>query len=65
VFTNNLNSFQNLDLDVPELRGKITTTENVAVFVWQNLSQVMPDPSILFRVVIHETQKNAVIYEGE
>lgn len=58
---------KNLDLDVPELKGKITTTENLAVFVWQKLHEVMltEHASLLFRVEIQETPKNTVIYEGE
>ncbi|MGH0134498.1 UNVERIFIED_CONTAM: hypothetical protein FKN15_056923 [Acipenser sinensis] len=41
-----------------------STTENVAVFIWDNLLKFLP-PNSLYEVKIHETDKNIVVYRGE
>jgi 6-pyruvoyl-tetrahydropterin synthase len=45
-----------------------STTENVAVFIWQQMSRVMegqlPDGARLAKVKIHETDNNIVVYRG-
>lgn len=41
-----------------------STTENVAVFIWHNLSKRMNRPELLYEVKINETDKNSVIYRG-
>jgi len=58
---------KNLDKDVPGLRGTVTTTENLAVFIWNSLVDLMPPPvsRLLHEVVIRETDKNSVSYRGE
>eukprot|EP01125_Pyxidicula_operculata_P022309 TRINITY_DN9052_c0_g1_i1.p1 TRINITY_DN9052_c0_g1~~TRINITY_DN9052_c0_g1_i1.p1 ORF type:complete len:141 (-),score=16.59 TRINITY_DN9052_c0_g1_i1:11-433(-) len=56
---------KNLDLDVEELKGIITTTENLAVFMWNSLRKVMPNPNILYKIKIEETDNNSVVYRGE
>lgn len=43
---------------------KPSTTENVAVFIWQNLIKRMLRPDLLYEVKIHETDKNSVIFRG-
>ncbi|XP_032816923.2 6-pyruvoyl tetrahydrobiopterin synthase isoform X3 [Petromyzon marinus] len=55
---------KNLDKDVPYFKDVPSTTENVAVFVWENLRKLLPEGS-LFEVKIHETDKNVVVYRGE
>ncbi|XP_054933049.1 6-pyruvoyl tetrahydrobiopterin synthase isoform X2 [Dermacentor andersoni] len=54
---------KNLDKDVPYFEKAVSTTENVAVFVWQQLSKVLPR-KLQLRVRLHETDKNVVTYEG-
>ncbi|GLH03214.1 hypothetical protein R5R35_001855 [Gryllus longicercus] len=56
---------KNLDKDVLYFKDVVSTTENVAIFIWNNLFQMLPNPSILYEVKIHETEKNIVIYRGE
>lgn len=41
-----------------------STTENVAIFIWDNLRSVMKRPELLYEVRIEETDKNSVIYRG-
>ncbi|KAJ1965974.1 hypothetical protein GGI12_000405 [Dipsacomyces acuminosporus] len=55
---------KNLDLDIAYFRTRPSTTENLAVFIWIRLSQVMPE-GLLHKVVISETPKNKVKFTGE
>ena len=54
---------RNLNLDVPELRNTIPSTENVTVMIWRLLDGKVPGR--LKRIVLWETPRNYVTYEGE
>jgi 6-pyruvoyltetrahydropterin/6-carboxytetrahydropterin synthase len=54
---------KNLDKDIPEFEGVVSTTENLAVFIWNTLEPRLKD--LLYEVKIHETENNVVIYKGE
>jgi len=56
---------KNLDKDVPYFQNVVSTTENVAIFIWNSLKVEFEDPSILYEVKIYETDKNIIIYRGE
>nr|CAG4641324.1 EOG090X0HIM [Eulimnadia texana] len=56
---------KNLDKDVPYFEDVVSTTENLAVFIWDSLLKVLPEPRLLFEVKIFETEKNIVVYRGE
>lgn len=56
---------KNLDKDVPYFSNLVSTTENVAVFIWNNLKALLPNPAILHEVKIYETEKNIIIFRGE
>ncbi|CAH1393931.1 unnamed protein product [Nezara viridula] len=56
---------KNLDKDVPYFKNVVSTTENVVVYVWNNLKKFLEDPTLLYEVKIYETDKNVVIYRGE
>ncbi|EGG17940.1 6-pyruvoyltetrahydropterin synthase [Cavenderia fasciculata] len=49
--------------DLEPLKGIVTTTENVAVWIWGALHKKLGN--LLFEVKIEETEKNFVIYRGE
>jgi 6-pyruvoyltetrahydropterin/6-carboxytetrahydropterin synthase len=53
---------QNLNLDVPELRDVNPTTENLVVAIWAMLDGRLPGR--LRRLVLWETPRNYVEYEG-
>ncbi|NXP82669.1 PTPS synthase, partial [Ramphastos sulfuratus] len=55
---------KNLDQDVPYFAEVVSTTENVAVFIWENLKKLLP-VGILYKVTVHETEQNIVVYKGE
>ena len=53
---------KNLNLDVPFLEGKQTSTETLAVAVWEQLAPHVPG---LHEIVLRETHNNSVVYRGE
>ncbi|XP_022332182.2 6-pyruvoyl tetrahydrobiopterin synthase-like [Crassostrea virginica] len=60
---NNLDH-KNIDKDVPYFKDKVSTTENLAVYIWDELQKDLP-ANLLYEVKIHETDKNVVYYRGE
>lgn len=56
---------KNIDKDVPYFKDVVSTTENVAIYIFNELKKLMPKPDLLYEVKIHETDKNIVIYRGE
>ncbi|NXG36805.1 PTPS synthase, partial [Dromaius novaehollandiae] len=55
---------KNLDKDVPYFAEVVSTTENVAVFIWENLKKLLPTGT-LYKVKVYETDQNIVVYKGE
>uniref|UniRef100_A0A8C5EV68 6-pyruvoyl tetrahydrobiopterin synthase n=1 Tax=Gouania willdenowi TaxID=441366 RepID=A0A8C5EV68_GOUWI len=55
---------KNLDKDVPYFANVVSTTENLAVYIWDNMVKVLPTDT-LYEIKIHETDKNIVVYRGE
>ncbi|GIY04388.1 6-pyruvoyl tetrahydrobiopterin synthase [Caerostris extrusa] len=55
---------KNLDQDVPYFKEIVSTTENLSVFIWKQLSSSLPS-GMLHCVKIHETDKNVVEFYGE
>ena len=41
-----------------------STTENVAVFIWDSMVKRVP-PGMLYEIKVHETDKNVIFYRGE
>uniref|UniRef100_A0A8C5GC16 6-pyruvoyl tetrahydrobiopterin synthase n=2 Tax=Gouania willdenowi TaxID=441366 RepID=A0A8C5GC16_GOUWI len=55
---------KNLDKDVPYFANVVSTTENLSVYIWDNMVKVLPTDT-LYEIKIHETDKNIVVYRGE
>ncbi|XP_072881934.1 6-pyruvoyl tetrahydrobiopterin synthase isoform X1 [Hemitrygon akajei] len=55
---------KNLDKDVPYFANVVSTTENIAIYIWENLQKRLP-PGLLDEVKVYETKKNIVVYRGE
>lgn len=55
---------RNLNVDVPWMAGMNPTTENVVVAIWNRLSPELPAGVRLTRLVLWETPRNYVEYEG-
>lgn len=56
---------KHLDMDVEWFKTNPSTMENIAVFVWQQLTSVMTMPELLQGVKIWETDNHFAIYKGE
>lgn len=54
---------RNLDLDVPFLRGILSTAENIVVACWAQLEPALR-PATLVRLRLWETENNYVEYHG-
>jgi 6-pyruvoyltetrahydropterin/6-carboxytetrahydropterin synthase len=50
--------------DVPYFADVVSTTENVAVRIWENLQKLLP-VGVLYKVKAYETDQNIVVYKGE
>jgi len=55
---------KNLDKDLDYFKTIPSTTENLAVFIYDSLRKALPKPELLHQVKLHETDKNSVIYRG-
>ena len=57
---------KHIDEDVKEFQEKniISTTENLAIFIWNKLLEVKLPKNLLFEVKIWETEKNIMTYRG-
>ena len=55
---------RNLNVDVEWLRGVNPTTENLVVAIWRRLEGQLPEGVRLVRLVLRETPRNTVEYEG-
>ena len=54
---------RNLNLDCPEFKGIIPTTENIAVVIWNILRENLAS-HLNIEVRLSETEKNKVYYKG-
>ena len=59
----NLIDHKNFNLDVPFMRGRIPTSENIIVAFWEILEPAI-NPARLVRLVLWETENNYVEYSG-
>jgi 6-pyruvoyltetrahydropterin/6-carboxytetrahydropterin synthase len=56
---------RNLNLDVDFMKGKITTTENLAIGIWNELKPALEkENAVLHCVKIEETENNSIEYYG-
>jgi 6-pyruvoyltetrahydropterin/6-carboxytetrahydropterin synthase len=55
---------KNLNLDTEEFRELNPTTENLVKVIWQRMAPRLTHPR-LYRVTVHETEKNSFSYYGE
>ncbi len=56
---------KNLNLDVDFLRGKMCTTENLAIASWNQLAPHLPPQVQLHRIRLYETPRIYAEYFGE
>uniref|UniRef100_A0A1A9W055 6-pyruvoyl tetrahydrobiopterin synthase n=1 Tax=Glossina brevipalpis TaxID=37001 RepID=A0A1A9W055_9MUSC len=51
-------------LDHKNLDKDPSTTENLTVFIWDNVRDKLKYPELLYEVKVYETNKNSVTYRG-
>ncbi len=56
-------AYKCLDSDVPFMRGRISTTENLALAIWEVLAPLLPVGS-LHLIRIRESENNVIEYTG-
>lgn len=54
---------KNLNLDTDEFRELIPTAENICVVIWKRLRAKI-DPNKQLKVILYETERNYVAFEG-
>lgn len=55
---------RNLNVDVPWLAGVNPTSENLVVAIWHRIVPILPEGIRLARLVLWETPRNWVEYDG-
>ncbi|XP_077162209.1 6-pyruvoyl tetrahydrobiopterin synthase-like [Paroedura picta] len=55
---------KNLDQDVEFFADVVSTTENLAIYIWNNLEKILP-AGCLYKVKLYESDKNFIVYKGE
>lgn len=56
---------KNLNLDVEFLKGKMCSTENIAIAIWHQLAPRLPQEARLHSIKLYETPRIFVEYFGE
>ena len=64
---------KNLDLDIDYFKGcprlfysiEFSTAENIAIYFWDSIENLLPTNVQLHEIKIQETDKNIAIYRGE
>jgi 6-pyruvoyltetrahydropterin/6-carboxytetrahydropterin synthase len=57
---------KNINLEVDFMKGKIATTENLAIAIWNELNPIIEKQGAsLYCVKIEETENNSIEYYGE
>lgn len=57
---------KNIDLDVPFMKGRYSSTENLAVAIWEQLDAPVKALGVTLKTVkVEETENNYVEYHGE
>ena len=56
---------KNINLEVDFMKGKVATTENLAIAIWNELKQpVEKEGAVLHCIKIEETENNSIEYYG-
>uniref|UniRef100_A0A2K6WDY1 6-pyruvoyltetrahydropterin synthase n=1 Tax=Onchocerca volvulus TaxID=6282 RepID=A0A2K6WDY1_ONCVO len=55
---------KNLDKEIDYFKNNVSTTENLIVYLWNKLKSSLANPELLYKMVLHETEKNSMTYYG-
>jgi 6-pyruvoyltetrahydropterin/6-carboxytetrahydropterin synthase len=56
---------QNMNIDVPWLKDKMPSIENISVAIWNRIAPHLPAGVALHKITLWETQNNFVEYFGD
>jgi 6-pyruvoyltetrahydropterin/6-carboxytetrahydropterin synthase len=57
---------KNINLEVPFMKGKLASTENLAIGIWNELARdILAEGAVLYSVKVEETINNTAEYFGE
>lgn len=56
---------KNIDKEVEHFTSTPSTTENLAVYIFEELKKHISHPKLLYEVKVHETDKNVMYFRGE
>lgn len=56
---------KNLDKDMDYFKNVVSTVENIAIYIFEEIKKQMPKPELLYEVKVYETDKNIAFYRGE
>ncbi|KAI3629676.1 hypothetical protein MIR68_011111 [Amoeboaphelidium protococcarum] len=54
-----------LDMDVEWFADRVSTTENLSVFLYQQIAPKLPSTITLDKIELWETENNCVVYSGQ
>lgn len=54
-----------LDLEFFETTGMVATAENIAIYMWNKISKLLPHTTTMVNLRLHETDKHFIDYRGE
>ncbi|XP_046556469.1 6-pyruvoyl tetrahydrobiopterin synthase-like [Haliotis rubra] len=54
---------KNINMDVPDFWDTVTTTENIVMFIWNQLKRKIP-ADLLYEVQVQASERNTVSYRG-
>lgn len=53
------------DLEYFESSGMVATAENIAIYMWNKISKLLPHTTTMVNLRLHETDKHYIDYKGE
>ncbi|CAI4225309.1 unnamed protein product [Auanema sp. JU1783] len=56
---------RNIDKDIAYFKNVPSTSENVCIYLWEELKKHLRQPNILYKCVVEETPKNIFSYKGK
>ncbi|KAJ8029436.1 6-pyruvoyl tetrahydrobiopterin synthase [Holothuria leucospilota] len=56
---------KNIDVDIPWFKERVSTMENISIYIWERMKDTMEDPDRLFEVTVQEREGSRVSYRGE
>ena len=54
-----------IEKDIDWFHNKQPSTENMVVFIWNQLAEHIPSPADLYKIKLSEDHGTGIIYKGE